>query len=76
MSHYTLKITSTLLSYELFLSSLQHLVLALFNVNNVPLPIIKALTPETNTEQLLPFTWSTSFEAESLLQDMNLLTGM
>ena len=57
-------------------SSLQHLVLALFNVSDVALPIIEALTQETNTEQLLPSTWSISFEAENLHRDMNLLTGM
>lgn len=66
-------------SYEFtynYHSSLQHLVSALFSVSDATSPTIEALIRGMNTEQLLPFIWSTSFEAGNLLRDMNLLTGM
>lgn len=76
---YTMKVTSGMhvhTSYEFtHHSSLQHLVSVLFNVSDVTSPIIEALIRGTSMEQLLPFIWSTSFEAGNLLRDMNLLTG-
>ena len=56
-------------------SSLQHLVSVLFSVSDVTSPTIEALIRGMSMEQLLPFIWSTSFEAGNLLRDMNLLTG-
>ena len=73
MNVYSVKVTS---GYEFtHYSSLQHLVLALSSATDATSLTIEALTRVMSMEQLLPFIWSTSFEAGSLLQDMNLLTG-